>query len=100
MELITHIEESLDPDGCDRELERSIKSVLSDRPRPGKEPVFIPEQILIINELACKNPKDFGWELSHWNLPALTAEVARQGIVESISPASVWRFLNLAGIAP
>lgn len=98
--LIEHAEECLDPDGSRQELEDVIRSVLSDRPRPGKEPVFTPEQILLINELACKNPADFGWELSHWNLPALAAEAARQGIVESISPASIQRFLNLAGIAP
>lgn len=99
-ELITQVEDSLEPDGSSWELERAIKSVLSDKPRPGKEAVFTPGQILLINELACKNPKDFGRELSHWNLPALAAEAARQGIVESISPASVQRFLNLAGIAP
>lgn len=99
-ELIAQTEECLGPDSGIQELEKVIRSVLSDKPRPGKEPVFTAEQILLINELACKNPKDFGWELSHWNLPALAAEVARQGIVGSISPASVQRFLALAGIAP
>lgn len=99
-ELITYTEECLEPDSSSLELEKVIRSVLSDRPRPGKEPIFTPEQILLINELACKDPAGFGWELSHWNLPALAAEAARQGIVGSISPASIQRFLNLAGIAP
>ncbi len=99
-ELIEHAEECLEPDNSRQELEDVIISVLSDRPRPGKKPVFTPEQILLINELACKNPADFGWELSHWNLPAPAVEASRQGIVQSISPASIQRFLNLAGIAP
>ncbi len=48
--------------------------MLSDKQRAGKEPVFTPEQIMLINELACKNPKDFGYELSCWNLTSLAKE--------------------------
>lgn len=55
---------------------------------------------MLINELACKNPKDFGYELSCWNLASLAKEAVRQGIVGSISVASVQRFLKFAGIAP
>lgn len=77
-ELIAHTEESLDSDGNNQKLERAVKSVLSDKQRPGKKPVFTPEQILLINKLACKNPKDFGWELSHWNLPLLQKQSTRE----------------------
>lgn len=96
------IAQTEDYDGSDSEKKLSdvIKSVLSDKPRPGKEPVFTPEQIMLINELACKNPKDFGYELSCWNLVSLAQEAVRQGIVRSISVASVQRFLKFAGIAP
>lgn len=62
--------------------------------------MFTPQQIMLINELACKNPKDFGYELSHWNLSSLAAEAVKQGIAESISPGSVQRFLKLAGLEP
>lgn len=99
IELIVQAEECEEPDSP-QILEEVIKSVLSDKPRPGKEPVFTPQQIMLINELACKNPKDFGHELSHWNLNALAKEAVQQGIVESISPASVQRFLKFAGIEP
>lgn len=98
-ELIAQAEEYEEPDSRQK-LEDVITSILSDKQRPGKEPVFTPQQILLINELACKNPKDFGYELSHWNLSALAKEAVCQGMVESISPASVQRFLKLAGIAP
>lgn len=77
-----------------------LRSFLSDKPRPGKPSVFTPEEIMLINELACKNPKDFGYELSHWNLTSLAQEAVRQKIVTSISPASVHRFLKFGGIEP
>lgn len=99
IDLIAQTEEYDGPD-CEKKLSDVIKSVLSDKQRPGKEPVFTPEQIMLINELACKNPKDFGYELNCWNLASLAKEAGRQGIVESVSVASVQRFLKFAGIAP
>lgn len=99
IDLIARTEKYDGPDS-EKKLSDVIKSVLSDKQRPGKEPVFTPEQIMLINELACKNPKDFGYELSCWNLASLAQEAARQGIVESISVASVQRFLKFAGIEP
>lgn len=62
--------------------------------------MFTPEQIMLINEQACNNPKDFGCKLSCWNLASLVEEAVRQGIVESISIASVQRFPKFAVIAP
>lgn len=99
VDFIAQTEEYDGPD-CDKKLTEAILSVLSDRPRPGKPPVFTADQIMLINELACKNPKDFGHELSQWNLSSLAQETVRQGIAPSISPCSVQRFLKYAGIAP
>lgn len=99
MDFIAQSEEYDGPDSG-KKLPEAVLSVLSDKQRPGKPASFTPEQIVLVNELACKNPKDFGYELSHWNLPALAEEAARQGIVASISPGSVQRFLKFAGIAP
>lgn len=99
VDLIIQAEEYNGSDS-DKKLYEAVLSVLSDRPRPGKPPVFTPEQIMLINELACKNPKDFGYELSHWNLSSIAQEAVQQGIVQSISPYSVQRFLKFAGIAP
>ena len=99
MDLIARTGEYDGPDG-EKKLSDVIKSVLSDKQRPGKEPVFTPEQIMLINELACKNPKDFGCEPGCRNPASLAKEAARQGIVGSIFVASVERFLKSAGIAP
>ncbi len=86
-------------DGPDSETKLAdvIKSVLSDKQKLGKEPRFTPEQIMLVNELACKNPKDLGHELSCWDLASLAQEAVWQGIVASISVASVQRFLKSAG---
>lgn len=92
-ELITRAEQCLEPDGSFPELENVIVSILSDK-QPEVETVFTQKQLQLINELACKKPKDFGWRLRRWNPPALAAEAARQGIVKFISPASFQRFLN------
>lgn len=95
-ELISRVEKCMESGGSPLELENVIKSILSDRQQSEKQLVFTPKQIQLINELACKNPKDFGWRLRRWNPPALAAEAARQGIVKFISPASFQRFLKPA----
>ncbi len=92
--------EQYDEDDKDTVLLDTIISVLSDEKRPGKPAVFTPEQIMLINELACKNPKEFGYELSHWNITSIAKEAVNQEIVESISACSVQRFLKYAGIEP
>ncbi len=92
--------EQYDEEDKDIVLSDIIISILSDEKRPGKPAVFTPEQIMLINELACKNPKEFGYELSHWNITSIAKEAVNQGIVESISACSVQRFLKYAGIEP
>ncbi len=94
-ELINCAEQCAEPDDTSSELENVIISVLSDKQRE-VEPVFTQKQLQLINELASKNPKDFGWRLRCWNPPVLAAEAARQGIVKFISPASFQRFLKPA----
>ena len=76
-------------------LEEEIRAVLSDKKRPGAPPVFTPEQILRIIDLACNNPNDFGYEVSQWSLPLLVTEIKKQGIAEQISAKSVSRFLKM-----
>lgn len=76
-------------------LEGEIRLLLSDRKRSGAPPVFTQEQIMSIIALACQNPCDFGYEVSQWSLPLLTAEIKKQGIVDQISEKSVSRFLKM-----
>ena len=79
----------------DRErLDETIVSFLKDIERPGCPSTITEEQILKILEIACRNPQDFGYETSHWSLNQLVCVVTKLGIVKSISPASIRRFLK------
>ncbi len=83
--------ETADPE----KLEDEIRIVLSDKKRPGAPPVFTPDQIMKIIDLACSNPGGWGYEVSQWSLPLLVAEIKKQGIAEQISEKSVSRFLKM-----
>jgi len=76
------------------DLQKVVETVLKDLPRPGAPCDFTEVQILQIMEIACRNPAEFGCETSHWSLPQLAKAVTDLGIVDSISPASVGRFLK------
>lgn len=77
----------------DEHLEALILEVLSDQYRSGAPSTFTPEQVVAIVALACEPPTESGLEISHWT-PAELARVAiSRGIVESISPRQVDRFL-------
>jgi transposase len=73
---------------------------LVDAPRPGTPPTFTPEQICSMLALACEPPKRGELERSHWTHPDLAAEAVARGIVESISPDSIGRFLREADLKP
>lgn len=73
-------------------LRDEIKILRSDQRRPGCPPDFIQAQILKIIDLACKDPSEFGYEVSHWSLNLLVSEIIKQGIAEQISAKSVSRF--------
>ena len=78
----------------------SVLERLIDAPRPGTPATFTPEQICSILALACEPPKRDGRELSHWTHAELAAEAVARGIVESISPDSIGRFLREADLKP
>lgn len=79
---------------ADKDLRKRICEVLSDRPRPGAPPHFTPEQVTAIIALACEDPKDGGLPVSHWTPPELAREAIKRGLVDSISPRHVDRFLK------
>jgi putative transposase len=47
--------------------------------------------------LACEDPRDCGRPVTHWSTTELADEAVKRGIVESISPRSVGRFLGRGG---
>ena len=67
---------------------------LADAPRSGAPATITPEQICAIVALACERPEESGAPLSHWSASDLAREAVRRGILTSISPRSVGRFLK------
>jgi putative transposase len=80
-------------------LPRAIDAVLSDLPRPGCPGKFTPEQITQVLATACEPPADSGRPVTHWTPRELADEVVQRGIVASISPRQVGRFLKGGGVA-
>jgi putative transposase len=78
----------------DEDLRDLVINGLSDLPRSGTPPKFTAEQIVGIVAVSCEDPAASGRPISHWTQPELAREVEKRGIVESISPASIGRFLK------
>jgi transposase len=73
---------------------------LIDRPRSGRPRRFTAVQAAAITALACTLPAETGIPLSRWSSSELADEAATRGIVESISPSTVRRWLTRAAIKP
>lgn len=78
----------------DKALREAIESILADEARPGTPPKFSAEQIVQIVAVSCEQPETCEHPISHWTPEELAEEVIKRGIVESISPRSVGRFLK------
>ncbi len=78
-------------------LGQQIEELLSDRPRAGWPGKFSAEQVTQIIALACEPPADSGRPVTHWTPRELADEAAKRGIVQSISPRQVGRFLKDGG---
>lgn len=76
------------------ELEEALTILLMDIPRPGQPATYTDEQIIRILEIACRNPVEYGYELSQWSLNQLVAVTIKEGIAESISAKTISRFLK------
>ena len=76
------------------DLPATIAAVLADAPRPGAPDTFSAEQIVQIVNLACTPPAQSGRPITAWTPRELADEAQARGIVHSISPTSVGRFLK------
>jgi putative transposase len=74
--------------------EMSIDERLADLPRSGSPGKFSAEQLAQIIALACEDPQASGYPVSHWTPKEVAIEAMKRGIVESISPRQVGRFLK------
>ena len=77
-----------------RKLRSIIEKLLSDERRSGRTPTFTDEQVACIIALSLQKPDEIGLPFSHWTLSLLCEEVIRRGIVPSISPMQISRFLK------
>jgi putative transposase len=75
-------------------LATTVAATLADAPRPGTPDTFSAEQIVQIVNLACTSPRAIGRPIDAWTPRELADEAERQGIVTSISPTTVGRFLG------
>ena len=85
--------EAENEEATDKDLRNLVVDVLSDAERCGVPCKFTPEEVTAIIALACEPPSDSGLPVSHWTPPELAREAIKRGIVESISPRQVDRFL-------
>ncbi len=75
-------------------LAQVVAAALADAPRPGAPGTFTAEQIVQIINLACRPPAQVGRPVTAWMPRELADEAVKQGIVGTISPRTVGRFLN------
>jgi putative transposase len=75
-------------------LTAKVLEVLEDAERCGAPPVFTPEQMCQIMAVAVERPEECGRPVSHWTPRELADEVIKRGIVPTISPRHVGRFLK------
>ena len=75
-------------------LARAIATVLADAPRPGAPATFTAGQVVPLINLACRPPEQLGLPVAAWTPRELADEAVKQGIVGTISPRTVGRFLN------
>ncbi len=78
----------------------SAKERLSDIARSGRPAIITAEQWCKIMALACEKPENHNLPMTHWSHSTLTAEVIKQGIVETISPSHIGDFLKKQNYNP
>jgi putative transposase len=77
--------------------QQSVSARLVDAPRPGTPATIPAEAYCQIMALACQPPETVGRPITHWTPRELAEEAIKQGIVPTISPRQVGRFLKRSG---
>ena len=80
--------------GKQKVLSQAIEVLLTDEHRPGAPATFTFEQFMQIMALACEKPEALERPVSSWTPHELADEAVKRGIVTSISPRTVERFLK------
>ena len=77
-----------------KELERQVRTILSDGARVGTPMKYTAEQYCQILQVALEPPSESGRPINDWSSWELAAEVNQRGICEKISASQVGRFLK------
>lgn len=75
-------------------LEKSIREILKDNPRPGAPPTYSSEQYCQILAVALEPPEESSRPISQWSSRELADECNNRGITIKISDRQVGRFLK------
>lgn len=81
-------------------LAEEVREVLSDARRSGRPRIFTGEQIACIMKRACQKPSGCGYARNRWTCSLLAEDAVKTGIVQTISPRTIARYLNEAAIRP
>ena len=73
---------------------------LKDRPRSGRPRVFTPVEVAEVKALACTRPADHGLPLSRWSTTELRTHAVATGLVRTVSPSTIGRWLATDAIKP
>ena len=80
-----------------RFVEEGLEAALSERPRPGAEPVLDAQGEAVLLALACANPPE---GRSAWSMQLLADELVQRGVVGGISDETVRRTLKKSDWRP
>ena len=81
-------------------LRRAIEDVLGDAPRSGSSGKFTAEQVTQVLAIACEPTDQSGRPIDAWTGRELADELAKRGIIPSISASQVNRYLAEAELQP
>jgi hypothetical protein len=79
---------------------RNVFPGLKSNPGAAGQPAFPPGIVVEVKALACELPHRFNLPLSRFTLAEIQREVIAQGIVASISGATLWRWLSQDALRP
>lgn len=94
-DLLNFVESELPQD-----LKELVTVILSDRYRSGTPKTYDDKTRCTIKLIACQNPEDHGFTLSHWNLPSLRLALIDKKVVDDISVGAVYHILITDEIRP
>ncbi len=77
-----------------KQLEKTIRQILRDQPRPGAPTTYSSEEYCQILAVALEPPEESGRPIAQWSSRDLADECKQRGITSGISARQIGRFLK------